>query len=132
MNLSTQDAHLVEQLFLDLSVKEVVQRFDGLQLVEPWASLYVDAIHDSRFGDAVWARYHIFGEVVDGLYEGKTILERITEDAMGYKKYAPEQYAEAVSFYRGASSTDVHTDVIEVILRIDGEDLTGINIPEDG
>ncbi|RGP71794.1 ankyrin repeat [Fusarium sporotrichioides] len=129
--MSVEYAEPVEQLFLDLSVNQVLQR-DGVQVVEPWASQYVDAIQDTRYGNAIWARYHIFGEVVDGSIEGLTVLESITQDAMGYKKHAPEQYAEAVSFYKGTSSVDGHTDVIEVILRVDGEDLTGKYIPESG
>ncbi|KAM5368003.1 hypothetical protein ACJZ2D_009717 [Fusarium nematophilum] len=131
-SMSLSDAEPVEQLFLDLPVHQVLQR-DGVPAVEPWASLYIDAIHDGRFGDAIWARYHIMGDVIDGMIEGLTVLESITEDAVGYKKYAPEQYAEAVSFYRGTvSSADGHADVIEVILRVDGEDVTGKYVPEGG
>ena len=52
---------------------------------------------------------------------------------MGYKKNAPEQYAEAVSFYKdNNSSSDGRTDVIEIIMRVDVEDLTGKHIPEGG
>ncbi|KAL4722196.1 hypothetical protein ACLX1H_010972 [Fusarium chlamydosporum] len=129
--MSIEFAEPVEQLFLDLPVDQVLQR-DGLQVVEPWASQYVNAIHDTRYGDAIWARYHIFGEVVDGSIEGLTVLESITQDAMGYKKYAPEQYAQAISLYKDTSSADGHTDVIEVISHVDGEDLTGKHIPESG
>lgn len=130
--MSLSDAEPVEQLFLDLSVNRVLQR-DGVPTVEPWASLYVDAIHDGRFGDAIWARYNIMGDVNNGMIEGLTVLESITEDAVGYKKYAPEQYAEAASFYRGTVSTaDGHADVIEIILRIEGEDVTGKHVPEGG
>lgn len=60
-NLS--DASPPEQLFLDLPVNQVV-KCDGMQPVEPWESLYINAIHDGRFGDAIWARYHIAGEVM--------------------------------------------------------------------
>lgn len=47
--MSVQHQGLVEQLFLDLPVDNVVQRADGLQLVEPWASQYVDAINTARY-----------------------------------------------------------------------------------
>ncbi|KAJ4138756.1 hypothetical protein NW768_002628 [Fusarium equiseti] len=122
---------MVEQLFLDLPIDQVLRR-EGIQPIEPWATNYVNAIKDTRYGDAIWARYHMFGEVSNGMIEGLTVIESITQDAMGYKKHAPEQYAEAVSFYKGNSSADGHTDVIEVIMRVDVEDLTGKYIPEDG
>jgi hypothetical protein len=125
------DYKLVEQLFLDLSIDQVLH-CDWLQPIEPWATNYIDAIHDQRYGDAIWARYNMFGEVKDGMIEGLTVLESITQDAMGYKINAPEQYAEAVTFYKGTSSTDGRTDVIEIIMRVDVEDLTGKHIPEDG
>jgi hypothetical protein len=131
MSMTVGYAEPVEQLFLDLPVDQVLQR-DGVQVIEPWESLYVDAIHDTRYGDAIWARYHIMGDVVDGLIEGLTVLESITQDAMGYKKHAPEQYADAVSFYKGTSSADGRTDLIEIILRVDGEDVTTNGIPENG
>ncbi|KAI1063694.1 hypothetical protein LB506_005736 [Fusarium annulatum] len=124
---------LVEQLFLDLPISEVLHPTEGTPVFEPWASSYVKSIRESRFGDAIWARYQMLGQVVDGLCRGKTILERITEDAMGYKKYSSEFYAEAVAFYRANnSSSDGHPEVIEIILRVDTEDLTGKHIPEDG
>lgn len=120
-NLS--DASPPEQLFLDLPVDQVVQ-CDGIQPVEPWGSLYINAIHDGRFGDAIWARYHITGQVNDGMIEGSkglTVLESIEEDAIGYKTNYPEEYGDAVAFYRGSvSSADGHSDVIEIIFRVDG------------
>lgn len=126
MNLS--DAQAPEALFLGISVQQVLHG-KGVDAVEPWATLYVDAVHDGRFGDAIWARYHIFGEVIDGMIEKLTVLESITEDAVGYKKFAPEDYAEAVAFYKDTmNSADTHTDVIEIILRIDKEDVSGIEL----
>ena len=123
---------MVEQLFLDLSPDRISLR-DGIHAVEPWATKYIDAIQDARYGDAIWARYHLSGQVKDGKIEGLTVIESITEDAMGYKKYAPEQYAEAVSFYKhNNSSSDGRTDVIKIIMRVDVEDLTGKHIPEGG
>lgn len=133
MNTSVQDTKLVEQLFLDLPINEVLHPTKGTRVFEPWASSYVNSIRESRFGDAVWARYQMLGQVVDGLCRGMTVIERITEDAMGYKKYSSEFYAEAVAFYRANnSSSDGHPEVIEIILRVDTEDLTGKHIPEGG
>ncbi|CAG7562042.1 unnamed protein product [Fusarium equiseti] len=121
---------MVEQLFLDLS-PDRVSLHDGIHAVKPWATKYIDAIQDERYWDAIWARYHLSGQVKDGKIEGLTVVESTTEDAMGYKKYAPEQYAEAVSFYkRNNSSSDGRTDVIEIIMRVNIEDLTGKHIPE--
>ncbi|VZH91528.1 unnamed protein product [Fusarium fujikuroi] len=120
-------------LFLDLPISEVLHPTEGTPVFEPWASSYVRSIRESRFDDAIWARYQMLGQVVDELCRGKTIVERITEDAMGYKKYSSEFYAEAAAFYRANnSSSDGHPEVIEIILRIDTEDLTGKHIPEDG
>lgn len=130
--MSLSDSQVVETLFLDLPVQQVLER-DGIQPVEPWANLYVDAIHDARFGDAIWARYHIDGDVVNGMIEGLTVLQAIEEDAVGYKKYSPEDFSEAVSFYRGTvNSADGHAQVIEIIFRIDGEDVSGRVVPEGG
>ncbi|KAH7137010.1 hypothetical protein B0J13DRAFT_449859 [Dactylonectria estremocensis] len=114
-------AVLVEQLFLDFSLNDVLSKPPRVPAVEPWATMYVDAILDNRFGDAVWARYQICGTVQDGIIEGSnlTVLESIEEDAMGYRAGAPEQYAEAQSFYASTSSTDGHPEVIEIILRDD-------------
>ncbi|KAF5550706.1 hypothetical protein FMEXI_3665 [Fusarium mexicanum] len=133
MDKSIQDTKLVEQLFLDLPINDVLHPPEWAPVVEPWASSYVNSIRESRFGDAIWARYQMLGQVVDGLCRGKTIIERITEDAMGYKKYSSEFYAAAVAFYRANnSSSDGHPEVIEIILRVDTEDLTGKHIPEGG
>lgn len=124
--------NVVEQLFLDLTPDLVYLHGAGIQVIEPWATQYVDAIKDARYGDAIWARYHMFGEVSNGMIEGLTVIESITQDAMGYKENAPAQYAEAVDFYKGNSSVDGHTDVIEIIMSVDVEDLTGKYIPEGG
>lgn len=125
--MNTNDTEIVEQLFLEFTVPQVLQNdTNGFPLVEPWASEYVNAIRDKRFGDAVWARYHIAGDVHDGIIEGtnKTALEMIEEDALGYKVGDPEIYAEALSFYANTSSTDGHPEVIETITRIGNKGVT--------
>lgn len=128
--MTLSDAEPPEGLFLDISVHRVLHDV-GVPAVEPWATSYIDAVHDGRFGDAIWARYHIFGNVIDGMIEQLTVLESITEDAMGYKKFAPEDYAAAVAFYTDRrNSADTHPEVIEIILRIDKEDLSGVDIPD--
>ncbi|OOQ89665.1 hypothetical protein PEBR_07421 [Penicillium brasilianum] len=119
--MNTSDTKLVEQLFLDFSVQEVVQNeTNGFPVVEPWATEYVNAIRDGRYGDAVWARYHIAGDVHSGIIDGtdRTVLEMIEEDALGYKVDDPEVYDEALSFYANTNPADGHPEVIEIILRI--------------
>ncbi|KAF3395951.1 hypothetical protein F1880_006835 [Penicillium rolfsii] len=125
----SDDTKVVEQLFLEFTVRQVLENdTNGFPVVQPWASQYVSAIREGRYGDAVWARYHIAGDVVDGVIEGsdKTVLEMIEEDALGYKLGDPEVYAEALSFYAGTSSTDGHPEVIEIFLRIGNQDTTAL------
>ncbi|KAL4723828.1 hypothetical protein ACLX1H_009472 [Fusarium chlamydosporum] len=129
--MSLSDSEPPEGLFLDISVQRVLHDLE-MPAVEPWATSYIDAIHGGRFGDAIWARYHIYGNVIDGMIEKLTVLESITEDAMGYKKFAPEEYAAAVAFYKHTMNcADKHPEVIEIILRIDEEDLSSIELSED-
>ncbi|KAJ4191851.1 hypothetical protein NW767_010758 [Fusarium falciforme] len=131
--MSQSDMNAVEQCFLDISV-DAVLHYDGVPAVEPWATMYIDAIHEQRFGDAIWARYQIFGDVIDGIIDERlTVLESIEEDAVGYKKNAPEAFDEAVAFYKSASNnTDGHPEVIEIIMRIDQEDVSDRYFPEGG
>ncbi|KAL4871727.1 hypothetical protein BDV12DRAFT_183571 [Aspergillus spectabilis] len=65
MSLNISPTKLVEQLFLDIPIQQVLH---DTNFIEPWKTMYIDAIHDGRFGDAVWARHHIYGdaEVVPG------------------------------------------------------------------
>ncbi|KAH6990151.1 hypothetical protein EDB80DRAFT_729579 [Ilyonectria destructans] len=115
----------VEQLFLDIPLYNILYNTSTLPLVEPWASTYVDAIRNQNYGTAVWARYHIEGQVENGIMKGEniTVLDSIKEDAVGYKVNAPEQYDEALLFYANASSADKHADVINTISNITLEDV---------
>ncbi|CEJ54991.1 hypothetical protein PMG11_01275 [Penicillium brasilianum] len=125
-SINTSEAKLVEQLFLDFSVQEVRQNeMNGFPIVEPWATEYLNSIRDGRYGDAVWARYHIAGEVHSGIIDGtnRTVLEMIEEDALGYKVGDPEVYHEALSFYANTNPADGHPGVIEIILRIGNQDV---------
>lgn len=129
MTVSTIDInHSVEPLFLEFSIQEVLTNTSWIPVVEPWASQYVSAIRDGRYGDAVWARYHIAGDVHDGIVAGTTnmtVLQSIEEDALGYKLNDPEDYAKAQQFYTQTSDHDGHKDVIEVILRPNSEGVSG-------
>lgn len=42
----------VEQLFLELSIQDILTNRDGMA-DDLWAWKYVDAIRDGRFGDAI-------------------------------------------------------------------------------
>lgn len=77
--LSITYTGLVEQLFLDVSLNDVLNKTFFTPLLEPWATMYVDPILDSRFGDAVWARYHMMGGVENGMLDGGrlAVLESI-------------------------------------------------------
>jgi hypothetical protein len=114
----TNSSQLPEQLFLDIPITDVLQNTSMLPLIEPWSSKYVEAIQSKRYGDAIWARFHIEGGVRDGIAQGTndTILDIIKEDAAGYKVNAPVQYAEAVAFYASTSSEDTHSDLIKAIV----------------
>lgn len=88
----------------------------------------MSAIREGRYGDAIWARYHITRDVCGGVIEGsdKIVLEMIQEDALGYKLSDPKVYAEALSLCTNTSSTDRHPEVIEIILRIGNQDTTAL------
>ncbi|KAJ5949990.1 hypothetical protein N7454_001574 [Penicillium verhagenii] len=108
----------VEQLFLDYSIQDVLEKRGGLQPAEPWASIYLDAIRNGRFGDAIWARYHLHGDVENGIVGGSnnmTVLELIKEDALSYWESEPEEYLKALDLYSNTSMADGHTNVLEVI-----------------
>ncbi|KAM0328721.1 hypothetical protein ACHAQA_005134 [Verticillium albo-atrum] len=111
-----------EQHFLDLTIEEVLTNAVGFpKIEEPWGSMYVDALREGRFGDAVWARYHMMVETVDDVIIGDevnpsvTVLESIKEDAAGYSSDA-ELYAEAVAFYSNTSEADGHKDIVDLII----------------
>ncbi|KAH6990152.1 hypothetical protein EDB80DRAFT_781910 [Ilyonectria destructans] len=124
--MNASSTKLVEQLFLDYSLHDVINT--RCPTGDPWATMYVDAVREERFGDAVWARYHMDVQIEDGIIKGSpnlTVMESIKEDAIGYKVNAPKQYAEALLFYAKASSADGHPDVIEIIFQADSEDAAG-------
>lgn len=116
-----------EQLFLDLPIQDVLNNTAGMDVVEPWASMYVNAIQANKFGEAVWARYHITGDVEDGIVDGtnQTVLQVIEEDAREYRVSVPELYTEALSFYAQTSSEDSQAaNVLGLIRQIGSEDVS--------
>ncbi|KAL2786955.1 hypothetical protein BJX66DRAFT_341644 [Aspergillus keveii] len=127
---------LVEQLFLDFSIQNVLT--DTRNFVEPWKTMYVDAIQDGRYGDAIWARYHIYGDPEpmpcdcgNDHASRKTVMEEIKEDALGYRVNDPEEYFQALDFYARTSDADGHVDVIEVIANLNEEDIAEFKAKEE-
>jgi hypothetical protein len=92
-------SRLPEQPFLDLRVQDVLDNTAGIDPVEPWATRYIEALRDGRYGDAIWARYHIAGDVEKGLiYDGAgnlTVLQAIEDDARDYRVNDGAMYADA-------------------------------------
>jgi hypothetical protein len=136
MSLNTSPTALVEQLFLDFSIQDVLS--DTRRFVEPWKTMYVDAIQDGRYGDAIWARYHIYGDPEPMPCDcghihasRKTVMEEIKEDALGYRVNNPEEYFQALDFYAGTSDADGHADVIEVITNLSEEDIAKFKAKEE-
>ncbi|KAF5582967.1 hypothetical protein FPANT_8302 [Fusarium pseudoanthophilum] len=120
---STDETQLLEQLFLDLTIDEVVNRLRGLTVNEPWATEYVTAIREKRFGDAIWARHHVTGAVQNGTFSevNQTIFQAIENDAIGYRTYYPEQYSEALAIYANTSNADTRTDILNLISNVKAE-----------
>ncbi|PYH49648.1 uncharacterized protein BP01DRAFT_396325 [Aspergillus saccharolyticus JOP 1030-1] len=121
---------LPEQLCLDYSIRDI-QEGRLVAANDPWAPLYLDAIRDGRYGDAVWARYHIGGDVENGIVGGSggmTVLEVIKENALSYRVSNPEEYFKAVAFYRGTSKDDGRADVLDVICILDKREIAEMEV----
>ncbi|KAK4871381.1 hypothetical protein LT330_000618 [Penicillium expansum] len=129
MDVTIPENKPAEQLFLDLPIQDVLNKNAGMLVIEPWASIYVDAIRDGRFVDAVWARYHISGDLENEIAEdpnNMTVLDVIKVDALEYRVNEPEEYAKALSFYAKTSSADGHADVIETIDNLTEKDIARV------
>ncbi|KAJ0416332.1 hypothetical protein BJY00DRAFT_234988 [Aspergillus carlsbadensis] len=134
MAINISPTVLVEQLFLDFSIQAVLA--DTTNFVEPWKTMYIDSIQDGRYGDAIWARYHIYGDPEPMPCDchparQKTVMEEIKEDALAYRVHDPDLYFEALSFYAGTSPADGHVDVIEVITNLSEEDIAEFKAQEE-
>ncbi|KAJ5716469.1 hypothetical protein N7493_008380 [Penicillium malachiteum] len=126
MDTSYPHYGVVEQLFLDIPIHQILANPPQLTLVEPWVSMYVDATRDNRFGDAIWARYHMFGDVVNGIKcngSNNTVLEEIIEDALGYRVADTEEYFQALALYETTSPSDGHLDVLDMLRNLDEKDI---------
>ncbi|KAL1853736.1 hypothetical protein Plec18167_005055 [Paecilomyces lecythidis] len=112
------------RLFLDLS-PEALQN-DTTETFEHWSGEYANALYDRRFGDAIWARYNLAGDVQNDTSKDArmAVFERIKEDALKYRISTPEQYTDALLLYGNTSVEDQHTDVIDMIKRIGRQNIT--------
>jgi hypothetical protein len=130
MGSRVPDDRLIEQLFLDYKIRDIQQgRFGSAN--DPWAPLNIDAIRDGRYGDAIWARYHIGADVENDIIDSssnKTVLEVIKEDALSYRVSSPEEYFKAVSFYLGTSKNDGRTDVLDIICNLDEGEIAEMEV----
>ncbi|GAD95388.1 hypothetical protein FG04489.1 [Paecilomyces variotii No. 5] len=118
--MGTEGKRVPEPLFLEYSTEEVLEGNNGrgIPFVQPWGSEYVNAIHGRRYGDAIWARYHIRGSSDDD----EAVRKEIEVDARECRENDPYGYADAILLYSDNSSADGHLDLIEMILRIAKED----------
>lgn len=110
-----------EDLFLDLAISDVLNHTSGTKAVEPWASLYITAVSEGRYGDAIFARYNMDGLAINGVYEdtNRTVHEEIQYDALNYHQGYPEIYAKSLSFFSSNYSTaDSKPEIIEAIKQV--------------
>ena len=116
-SLSSVMATLPEQLFLDLPLAEVANGTVNTPIVQPWASMYCEAVSENRYGDAIYARYNIDGKSANGTFmdTNRTVVEEIELDAINYYSGHPELYEEALLFYSSNSNADGRPEIIELI-----------------
>lgn len=119
-SLTSTLAQAPEELFLDLIVAEVANGTSGIRTVEPWTTMYCNAVAEGRYGDAIYARYNIDGRSSNGTFHdtNRTIIEEIEVDAISYHSGYPDTYAAALSFYSSNSVDDYHPEIIETIRQV--------------
>jgi hypothetical protein len=136
--LSKQEP-LPEQLFLDYRISDVLDESIRIPKVDPWASEYCAAITEKRYGDAIWARYHMSGNAIDGVitYLGElddgscgeykvNVYDEIMEDAYGYALSSSDCYREALEFYSHSSPRDSRRDILEGLAMVKVSMVCGI------
>ncbi|KAJ6005004.1 hypothetical protein N7540_012803 [Penicillium herquei] len=123
---------LPEPLFLDFRVSDLLDMTIRMPRFEPWTSQYCTAITEKRYGDALWARYHMSPGAKDGVitdmrdmgdkfevYE-TPVYDEIMMDARGYAE-SPDSYRNALAFYSGTSPRDSHQEIIEGLFKVGSE-----------
>ncbi|PYH77617.1 hypothetical protein BO82DRAFT_358122 [Aspergillus uvarum CBS 121591] len=114
-----------DDLFLELDVNQVADGTAGSWIRAPWGESYVSAIQEGRYGDAVWARYHMDGRAEGGIIaeDNSTVTEELLEDARGYRLATPELFAQVAARYNATSAADEHPELVELIGSVLTEDL---------
>ncbi|PYH31996.1 uncharacterized protein BO87DRAFT_461044 [Aspergillus neoniger CBS 115656] len=89
---------------------------------------YVSAVRESRYGDAVWARYHMDGRAVGNIIEADntTVTKELLDDATGYRLGNPELYNQVATRYNTTSSNDGHRELVDIIIGVLDEDLKAL------
>lgn len=117
-----------DELFLDLDVDQVANGTAGSWIRAPWGESYVSAVRESRYGDAVWARYHMDGRAEGNIIEAEntTVTEELLDDAMGYRVSNPNLYKLVATRYNTTSLNDGHRELIDIIVGVLGKDLNAL------
>ncbi|ENH66515.1 hypothetical protein FOQG_13521 [Fusarium oxysporum f. sp. raphani 54005] len=108
-------------LFLDVSISEAQSDRPEWGLVEPWTSDYIVALQENRYGDAIWARYQMFGDTSNGTYleyPQWTVREAIEEDAIGYRLHARDNWKYAMTIY-AKSNRNIQSDILDLMFDVD-------------
>lgn len=119
---------LLEPLFLEFRISDVLDSSKRIPRAEPWASQYCISISEMRYGDAISARYHMDGCAQNGIYTRTRddscksyqtlVYDMIMADAQEYAQECPDLYRDALIFYSNTSPNDTHRDIIEGLNRI--------------
>ncbi|KAF4415411.1 hypothetical protein FACUT_13394 [Fusarium acutatum] len=107
-------------LFLELSISEAQSKRHEWGLVEPWISDYISALEENRYGDAIWARYQMFGGTANGThleYPQWTVHDAIEEDAIGYRLRERDIWKHAMTFFAN-SSKNTQSDILDLIFDV--------------
>ncbi|KAG5752339.1 hypothetical protein H9Q69_013765 [Fusarium xylarioides] len=115
-------------LFLDLSISEAQSKRHEWGLVEPWISDYISALEDNRYGDAIWARYQMFGGTANGThleYPQWTVRDAIEEDAIGYRLRERHIWKHAMAFYAN-SSKNTQSDILDLMFDVNRRSYYGL------
>lgn len=67
-------------------------------MTQLWSDLYCLAIDEKRYGEAVYARYHMDGLATDGVYtmDNIIVINEIKRDASDYAAHNLEMFAAAI------------------------------------
>ncbi|KAJ5998613.1 hypothetical protein N7451_006423 [Penicillium sp. IBT 35674x] len=117
-----------EPLFLEFRISDVLDSNKRTPRAEPWISRYCTAISEKRYGDAIFARYHMDGRAKDGIYTDTrddscetyqiSVFDLIMKDAREFARDCPDLYQKALKLYSTTSPNDAHLDIIERLNQI--------------